>query len=114
MAISNSMRRVWLGVSLSVAAVLEIIAYYVPGVDNVLDVVAAPAALIAGTVVSAAVMTVIKHRKPTRCESLADLRASIRMESPAGIATARRSRSTEQRIERQRQQRYRPALEPRD
>jgi len=43
-------------VMLSVAAVLEIIAYYVPGVDNVLDMIAAPAALIAGTVVAAAVM----------------------------------------------------------
>jgi Domain of unknown function (DUF4126) len=52
----------WLGtpaalVMLSVAAVLEILAYYIPGVDNLLDVIAAPAALIAGTVVSAAVMT---------------------------------------------------------
>jgi hypothetical protein len=52
----------WLGtpaalVMLAVAAVLEILAYYVPGVDNLLDVIAAPAALIAGTVVSAAVMT---------------------------------------------------------
>lgn len=52
----------WLGtpaalVMLSVAAALEILAYYIPGVDNVLDVIAAPAALIAGTVVSAAVMT---------------------------------------------------------
>jgi len=52
----------WLGtpaalVMLSVAAVIEILAYYIPGVDNVLDVIAAPAALIAGTVVSAAVMT---------------------------------------------------------
>lgn len=52
----------WLGtpaavVMLSVAAVLEVLAYYVPGVDNVLDVIAAPAALIAGTVVSAAVLT---------------------------------------------------------
>jgi Domain of unknown function (DUF4126) len=52
----------WLGspaalVMLSVATVLEILAYYVPGVDNLLDVIAAPAALIAGTVVSAAVMT---------------------------------------------------------
>jgi len=34
-----------------------VLAYYVPGVDNLLDVLAAPAALIAGTVVSAAVMT---------------------------------------------------------
>lgn len=52
----------WLGtpvalVMLSVAAVLETLAYYVPGVDNILDVIAAPAALLAGTVVSAAVMT---------------------------------------------------------
>lgn len=52
----------WLGapaalVMLSVAAALEIFAYYVPAVDNALDVIAAPAALIAGTLVSAAVMT---------------------------------------------------------
>jgi hypothetical protein len=52
----------WLGsapaiVMLGVAAIVEILAYYVPGVDNLLDAIAAPAALIAGTVVSAAVMT---------------------------------------------------------
>jgi Domain of unknown function (DUF4126) len=52
----------WLGtpaalVMLSVAAAVEVLAYYIPGVDNLLDVIAAPAALIAGTVVSAAVMT---------------------------------------------------------
>jgi hypothetical protein len=41
---------------LSVAAVLEILAYYIPGVDNLLDAIATPAALVAGTVVSAAVM----------------------------------------------------------
>jgi hypothetical protein len=40
-----------------VAAAVEILAYYVPGVDNLLDVIAAPTALVAGTVVSAAVMT---------------------------------------------------------
>jgi hypothetical protein len=44
-------------VMLSVAALLEILAYYVPGLDNLLDAIATPAALIAGTVVSAAVMT---------------------------------------------------------
>src|SRR3974390_3553495 len=42
---------------LGVAAVVEILAYYVPGVDNLLDALATPAAFIAGTVVSAAVMT---------------------------------------------------------
>jgi Domain of unknown function (DUF4126) len=52
----------WLGtpaafLMLSVAAALEILAYYIPGVDNALDAISAPAALVAGTVVSAAVMT---------------------------------------------------------
>jgi hypothetical protein len=52
----------WLGtpaalLMLSVAAVLEVLAYYIPGVDNLLDAIATPAALVAGTVVSAAVMT---------------------------------------------------------
>jgi hypothetical protein len=52
----------WLGtapalLTLALAALLEIIAYYIPGVDNLLDALATPAALIAGTVVAAAVMT---------------------------------------------------------
>ena len=52
----------WLGTSsaltmLSVAAVVEILAYYIPGIDNLLDTLATPAAFVAGTVVSAAVMT---------------------------------------------------------
>src|SRR5215468_3240086 len=38
-------------------AVAEILAYYVPGVDNLLDALATPAAFVAGTVVSAAVIT---------------------------------------------------------
>jgi hypothetical protein len=42
---------------LGVAAVAEILAYYVPGVDNLLDALATPAAFIAGTIVSAAVIT---------------------------------------------------------
>jgi hypothetical protein len=51
----------WLGtapalIMLSVATLIEILAYYVPGVDNLLDTLATPAALVAGTVVSAAVM----------------------------------------------------------
>ncbi len=32
-------------------------AYYIPGVDNLLDTLATPAALVAGTVISAAVIT---------------------------------------------------------
>ncbi|MBS0581130.1 MAG: DUF4126 domain-containing protein [Proteobacteria bacterium] len=51
----------WLGtapamVMLGIAAVLEVLAYYVPGLDHLLDTLAAPAALIAGTVAAAAVM----------------------------------------------------------
>ena len=51
----------WLGspsalTMLSVAAVVEVVAYYVPVIDNLLDLVATPAAFIAGTIVSAAVM----------------------------------------------------------
>lgn len=52
----------WLGsttalVMLGAATVAEILAYYVPVVDNALDAIAGPMALIAGVVVSAAVMT---------------------------------------------------------
>jgi Domain of unknown function (DUF4126) len=44
-------------VMLGTAAVAEILAYYIPGVDHALDVAASPAALVAGAVASAAVMT---------------------------------------------------------
>jgi Domain of unknown function (DUF4126) len=52
----------WLGTPtalamLSAAAIAEILAYYVPGVDNLLDTIATPAALVAGTIAAAAVMT---------------------------------------------------------
>ena len=52
----------WLGslpalLMLSVAAVVEVLAYYIPAVDNLLDAIATPVALIAGVLVSAAVMT---------------------------------------------------------
>ncbi len=44
-------------VTLGTAAALETFAYYIPGVDHVLDVVASPATVVAGAVASAAVMT---------------------------------------------------------
>lgn len=44
-------------VMLGVATVLELFAYYIPGVDNLLDTLATPAALVAGTIAAAAVMT---------------------------------------------------------
>ena len=52
----------WLGsptalVMLGTAAAFETVAYYIPGVDHALDVIAGPAALVAGVVASAAVMT---------------------------------------------------------
>lgn len=52
----------WLGTApalilLGVAAVAEILAYYIPGVDNLLDTLATPAAFVAGTLISAAVIT---------------------------------------------------------
>ena len=52
----------WLGSSsalimLSVATLVEVAAYYILFVDNLLDVVSAPAAFVAGTILSAAVMT---------------------------------------------------------
>jgi len=43
-------------VTLGTAAVLETLAYYIPGVDHVLDVIASPATLAAGVIASAAVM----------------------------------------------------------
>jgi hypothetical protein len=53
---------VWLAtlpavIMLGVATAVEIFAYYIPAVDNLLDVIATPVALIAGVLVSAAVMT---------------------------------------------------------
>ncbi len=44
-------------VLLSVAALAEILAYYIPGLDNLLDTLATPAAFVAGTVIAAAVIT---------------------------------------------------------
>jgi hypothetical protein len=44
-------------IMLGAAALAETAAYYVPGVDNLLDAVATPSAFVAGTLVSAAVMT---------------------------------------------------------
>ena len=52
----------WIGggpalLAFATAAAVEILAYYVPWLDNVLDTVAAPAAVVAGTVVTATVIT---------------------------------------------------------
>lgn len=52
----------WLGTGpavamFAVAATIELLAYYIPFVDNLLDTLATPAALVAGAVVTAAVLT---------------------------------------------------------
>ncbi len=44
-------------VSFGLATVLEIAAYYIPWLDNLLDTIASPSAVIAGTVITASVMT---------------------------------------------------------
>lgn len=43
--------------ALGAASVIEIAAYYIPGVDHLLDLLSGPAAFTAGTVASASVMT---------------------------------------------------------
>lgn len=52
----------WLGTPAAIimfgtAAIAEAVAFYIPGVDNLLDTLATPGAVVAGTVMSAAVMT---------------------------------------------------------
>lgn len=52
----------WIGtmpalIAFAVAALLEIVAYYVPWLDNLLDTVATPAAVVAGAVATAAVVS---------------------------------------------------------
>ncbi|MBL8895817.1 MAG: DUF4126 domain-containing protein [Rhizobiales bacterium] len=44
-------------IMLAIAALLEILAYYIPGVDNLLDTLATPGAVLAGIIASAAVMS---------------------------------------------------------
>jgi hypothetical protein len=43
-------------IALGTASIVEVAAYYIPGVDHLLDVIAAPAAFVAGVVASASVM----------------------------------------------------------
>jgi hypothetical protein len=52
----------WIGtypalVTFAVATVLEITAYYVPWLDNLLDSIATPAAMVAGTIVTASIVS---------------------------------------------------------
>jgi hypothetical protein len=52
----------WIGslpalIAFTTATVLEIAAYYIPWVDNLLDTISGPAAIVAGTVVTASALT---------------------------------------------------------
>src|SRR6267378_5007073 len=52
----------WIGsypalISFSVATCLEIAGYYIPWLDHLLDTMATPAAIVAGTIVTASMMT---------------------------------------------------------
>ena len=52
----------WMGtypalIAFAVATVLEIAAYYIPWLDNLLDTIATPTAIVAGTVMTAAMVT---------------------------------------------------------
>lgn len=52
----------WIGgyyatITFALATVLEIIAYYVPWLDNVMDTIASPVSVIAGTIAAASVIT---------------------------------------------------------
>ena len=51
----------WVGsdtalITFAVATVLEIAAYYIPWLDNLLDTIATPAAVVAGTIVTASMV----------------------------------------------------------
>ncbi|MBP1656146.1 MAG: putative rane protein [Bacteroidetes bacterium] len=52
----------WIGtvpalIAFGTATVMEVAAYYIPWVDNILDTIATPAAVVAGTIASASVIT---------------------------------------------------------
>ena len=52
----------WIGgytvtVAFSLATILEIVAYYVPWLDNVMDAIASPVSIIAGTIATASLVT---------------------------------------------------------
>ena len=68
-------------IGLSVATVAEIAAYYIPWVDNALDTIATPSAMVAGTVISASVM-------PEMNAGLQWTLAAIMGGAPAGIVQA--------------------------
>jgi hypothetical protein len=51
----------WIGswpatIAFAVAMILEVVAYYIPWVDNLLDAIATPAAVVAGTIITASMV----------------------------------------------------------
>lgn len=56
----------WIGsyyatITFGTATVLEVLAYYVPGLDNLLDTIASPVSIIAGAVATASVIVDLPH-----------------------------------------------------
>jgi len=56
----------WIGgyyatIAFAIATVLEIIAYYVPWLDNIMDAIASPVSIIAGAILTASVITDMPH-----------------------------------------------------
>jgi hypothetical protein len=76
---------------LAVAAVAELLAYSIPVVDNALDAVAAPVALVAGTLLAAAVMTDLP---PAMKWTLAVVAGGGAATMSQGLTTLLRAKST--------------------
>lgn len=84
----------WLGDPLTIAAlvaamVLEVGAYYLPGIDHLLDVVAAPLALVAGVVVAASVMADVPEGLRWLAAVVAGGGASAAVHSVTSLARAK-------------------------
>ncbi len=86
----------WIGtwpalICFGVATILEIVAYYVPWLDNLLDTIAVPAAIVAGTVLTAGFITDIS---PVLRWSLAIVAGGGAAGITQGVTTAVRAMSS--------------------
>jgi hypothetical protein len=86
----------WLGTlpavtMLGVAAIAEVLAYYIPAVDNLLDAITTPAALVAGTLIAAATMT---HLPPLAKWALAVIAGGGAAGITQGVTALLRAKST--------------------
>ena len=76
-------------ITLLVASLLEVIAYYVPWLDNVLDVIAGPAAAIAGTVARRRVLECLTDRSSeSQCSEQELLKTALLVHTTEGLLPA--------------------------